>query len=136
MKKQPFTAFPHIRIRRLKIPRIPRIRYRPSRPVREIHQKLNLPFCIRPCYPNRIPDIIAVRAQQIVIILIILPCNLTCPFPAKVRVRRLSYSMSPELILCRRINRISPPAPALLRRGRRRRYLKPVDKTTLLDHVL
>ena len=95
-----------------------------------------LVLVVRTGYAHRVPHICCICAEQIIIIFIILPCNLPGSLATKVCVSSLTYAMSPQHFLRRRIYRIAFSAPDLLSAGGRRSYIKFICYAEFFYHVL
>lgn len=67
--------------------------------------------------PHRVADICGVRAKDIIIIVIIFSCDLSCPLAAKIRVRGLANPVLSQLLLRRRVDRVAPAVPDFFGRG-------------------
>lgn len=93
-----------------------------------------LVLVVRTGYAHRVPHICCICAEQIIIIFIILPCNLPGSLATKVCVSGLTYAMSPQHFLRRRIYRIAFSAPNLLSAGGRRSYIKFICYSVWLLH--
>lgn len=75
-----FTAFAHIYIGHVKVPRIPRVSYR-SGLVRKIQKLIYLMLSVLPYYPQHISDIGIIHANQIIVFFIVRFRHLYRPMP-------------------------------------------------------